>query len=137
MTVPTTAEAPTTTGLTVNPSLLGDDASTGGLPAGVYRVGADGSEPVVPADRVELFRAEGKIFTIPRQVDPGIAFRYLRSIRQRRDSEAAMADMLYDVLGEAVMDALADTKLTPDQFGQVMKAVNKHTMGAIQKALGN
>lgn len=135
MTVPTTTEAPPTTGLTVNPALLGDEP--GKLPEGVYRVGDDGSEPVVPADRVELFRAEGRVFTLARQIDPGIAFRYLRAIRKNRDSEAAMADMLYDVLGDAVMDALADTKLTPDQFTQVMKAVNKHTMGAIQKALGN
>ena len=136
MTVPTETDA-LATGLTVNPSLLGDDTANGGLPAGVYRVGVDGTEPAIPGDRVELFRADGKVFTIPKVVDPGIAFRYLRSIRKRRDSEAAMADMLYDVLGEAVMDALADTKLTPDQFTQVMKAVNKHTMGAIQKALGN
>jgi hypothetical protein len=122
--------------VTVNPALLDEESRTG-LPAGVYLVDDAEGQTVIPPDRVELFRAEGKIFTIPKMVDPGIAFRYLRAIRKNRDSEAAMADMLYDVLGEAVMDALADTKLTPDQFTQVMKAVNKHTMGAIQKALGN
>jgi len=120
-------------GFSVNPSLLADEEeeTTGGLPDGVYLEGT-----LVPPDREELFRVEGKIYTVPKRIDPGIAFRYMKNIRKGRGDQAA-ADMLYDVLGEAVIDVLAADKLDQDQVAAVMKATEKYAMSAIRKTLGN
>jgi hypothetical protein len=121
-------------GFSVNPSLLADgdeETADGGLPDGVYPEGT-----VVPPEREELFRVEGKIYTVPKRIDPGIAFRYMKSVRKGRGDQAA-ADMLYDVLGEAVIDVLAADKLDQDQVAAVMKAAEKYAMSAIRKTLGN
>lgn len=158
MTAPTqgTAEIPATTiwgvpaapapaGFIVNPALLtGDDdpalpdgadpADAGGaLPAGVFWVGAE-----LPAGRLELFRVNGRVYTVPAAADPRIVFRMLRAMR-KGDQDRAMADMLYDVLGEPVVDALADEEgLDAAQLGQIMQAIQKYTMSAMKRAgLGN
>lgn len=120
-------------GVKVNEDLLVDEAQQDGevLPAGVYLEG----EPV-PSDRTKLFEVNGRQYTVPKVVNPQVMFRYLRSVR-RDESDRATADMLYDVLGEAVMDALADEKLSPDEFSQVMRAIRKHVMGSTELTLGN
>ena len=120
-------------GLRVNPDLA-DDEST--LPDGVYRT--DGE---IPKERVELFRigAEGdlRIYTIPRQVNPRHSMGMLRDIRKGGGQEVALANFMYAVLGDAVMDALADEDLAPAEFESVMKAVRKHATGAMKQTLGN
>jgi hypothetical protein len=120
-------------GFSVNPSLLSDDeeGTAGGLPDGVYLEG-----DAVPPDREELFRVEGKVYTVPKKIDPGIAFRYMKSVRKGKSDQAA-ADMLYEVLGEPVIDVLAADKLDEDQVAAVMKAAEKYAMSAIRKTLGN
>lgn len=102
------------------------------LPVGVYLIG----EPV-PADRVKLFEVNGRQYTSLKTVDHRIVFRYLKTLRKDSDSAAAMANLMYDALGDAVMDALATEELTPDQFDIVMRVVEKHIMGATNQALGN
>jgi len=119
-------------GLQVNPDLAGDDEPAA-LPSGVFLIGAE-----LPGDRVELFQVNGRVYTVPRRVDPGIAFRYMRSLRRRTNEQAAIADMLYDVLGDAVIDALADEDLSEEEMTAVMKAVEKHVMSVMKRAgLGN
>lgn len=118
------------TGLVVNPDLTGDDDEQ--LPDGVVKIG----DPLPPG-RTELFRVNGNVYTIPRVVDPRIAFRYLRDIRRNQDQAVAMSNMMFAILGDAVMDALAEEELSPAEFDQVMKAVQKHSMSAMKNTLGN
>jgi len=122
-------------GLRVNPDLLveEDGPAIPVLPAGVYL-----EDEETPVGRVELFRVNGRKYTVAKRVDPGIAFRYMRAIRKRQSQESALADMLYDVLGDAVVDALADEALSHEEMASVMKAVEKHTMSVMKAAgLGN
>lgn len=101
------------------------------LPDGVYPVGDE-----IPPHRAEIFRANGRVYTVQRQVDPRVAFKLIRSIKNG-DGDRAQAELLYQVLGEGVIDFLADEELTPDQFQAVMKAVRKYSMGAVKDLLGN
>lgn len=120
-------------GLRVNPELADDETT---LPEGVYRVQTD-----IPAERVELFRigADGdtRIYTIPRKVNPRHSMGMLRDIRKGGGQEVALTNFMYAVLGDAVMDALADEELSEEEFEAVMKAVRKHATGAMKKTLGN
>lgn len=115
------------TGLQVNPEMAGDD-----LPEGVFREGV-----ILPEDRTELFRANGRVYTVPKEVNPRIAFRFMRDIRRQQSQEVAAANLLYSILGDATMDFLADEDLSQDEMKQVMKAVQKHAMAATKNALGN
>jgi hypothetical protein len=119
-----------TSDLAVNTELL-DDEQPDVLPKGVYLI----DEPI-PQDRVKLFEVSGRQYTVPRVVDKRVVFRYLRSLHND-EGERALADMMYEVLGSAVIDTLAEVELTDDQFGAVMRAVRKHVMGATEGALGN
>ena len=120
-------EAVDTGGLQVNPE-LGDDA----LPAGIFPVGV-----ILPEDRVELFRANGRVYTVPKEVNPRIAFAFMRDIRKKQSQEVAAANLLYAILGDDVIDFLADEDLEPEQMKAVMAAVQKHAMAATKKTLGN
>lgn len=127
-----------------NQDLLSDDpageADSAPLPDGVYDE-QDWAERKtarqLPPGRTELFTVNGRVYTAPSTVDPGVIFRYMKVLRQRGDTETAMADMLYDVLGDAVMDILGQEKLDPDEFRQVMRVVQKHVAGATKQTLGN
>ena len=124
--------APASTGFSVNPELTGEDGENPNLlPAGVFLEGDE-----IPAERQELFRVNGRVYTVAKHIDPRIAFRYMRAVRKGRGDEAA-ANMMYDVLGEAVIDALADENLEPDHIKAVMKAAEKYAMSAIRVTLGN
>lgn len=126
----------------VNPDLLGDEPATDQaapaaapkLPPGVYLE----DEPI-PEGRTELFRCNGRKYTLSKVVDPRLMFRYLRELKRNRGtSELAMAGLLYDVLGEAIVDALADEDLSTTEMQQVMEAVKRYTMSAVDQAgLGN
>jgi len=120
-----------TSDLAVNEELLRDEQEQEVLPVGVYLA----SEPI-PADRAKLFEVNGRQYTAPRLVDRRVIFRYLRSLHND-EGEKAMADMVYEVLGGAVIDVLAEEDLTEEQFDQVMRVVRKHIGGAAEKTLGN
>lgn len=114
-------------GLQINPQYDALD-----LPAGVFLVDAD-----LPPDRVELFRANGRVYTVPKEVNPRIAFAFMRDIRKKQSQEVAAANLLYAILGDATMDFLADEDLSPEETAAVMKAVQKHAMAATKNVLGN
>ena len=126
-------------GITVNQALLdSEDGSTGleALPVGVYFTPKpDEPEWKCPEDRAELFRTDKKIYTAPKRVPGKIVMQYMRAIH-KGSSDQAMAQVLYQVLGEGIIDALADEDLTEDEFKTVMKVVEKHTLGATQRLLG-
>lgn len=128
----------------VNPELVGDlpVADEQGkrlppLPPGVYR-----EDEEIPENRVELFRVNGRRYTLPKTVDPRVVFRFMRAIRRAGKSDLGQVEvissMLYEVLGDATVDALADEDLAPDELEQVMGAITKYTMSAFNRAgLGN
>jgi hypothetical protein len=120
-------------GVTVNQALLNgvDQDKPTALPEGVYPEGE-----LIPDDRIELFTVNGRVYTAPKHVNPQVMFRYMRSVRKGHDEEG-MATLLYDTLGEAVMDALADEDLAPEEFTQVIKVIEAHVSGAARKVLGN
>lgn len=118
--------------ITVNPDLIKDEPEK--LPEGVFQE-ADWDPERYPG-RAELFRANGRVYTLPKRVDPRLAFRYMRDLRKRTDQEIALANLLGDVLGDAIMDVLAEEELGEAELQAVMKAVAKHTMGALERTLG-
>ena len=132
-------------GVQINQAVLdgdGDDdpQSPLPLPDGVYL--ADDWAKMkqakeLPDGRTELFTVNDRVYTAPTAVDHRAVFRYMKAVRQRRGDEEAMADMMYETLGDAIMDALAEEKLDPDEFRQVMHVVQKHVAGATRKTLGN
>lgn len=99
------------------------------LPDGLYY-----ADQPLPEDRVELFRANGHIYTLPKHVKPKIAFRQMRRLRQGMSEERAMSEALYDLLGDAVMDFLCDEDLSDEQMDQVTDAVQKYMMGSAKLA---
>src|SRR5687768_9642669 len=107
--------------VTVNTTLL--EGGVGGgdavLPEGVYKEGEE-----IPADRTLLFAVNGRQYTAPKNVSNRVVFRFLRSVRKGSE-ESGMADLLYETLGDAVMDALADEDLSDEEFAQVMKVIRK------------
>lgn len=122
-------QTPTDDGLQVNPVLTEVGEA---LPDGVFRVGDD-----LPDERTELFRANGRIYTVPRAVNPRVVFAFMRDIRQKQSQEVAAANLLYAILGDATMDFLADEDLSDDEMKAVMKAVQRHAMAATKNVLGN
>lgn len=119
--------------VSVNEELLAEAEQLDNVqPPGVYLEG----EPI-PPDRVLLFEVNGKQYTAPKRVDHRIVFRYLKAVRQGDSDTSAIAHLMYDLLGEAVMDALATEELDEKEFQTVMKVVERHTMGAMEKTLGN
>lgn len=122
--------------LTVNPVMMVDDEQAAEpLPAGVYPV--DAVENGLPDGWVELFRVNDRVYAVQKNRNPQFVFRYMRSLRKGRDETAAMADLLYDVLGDGVMDAMADEDLSEAEIAAVMKAVQKYTVQIAQRTLGN
>lgn len=123
--------------LVINPAIGGDDTAADSpagetrpaLPRGIYYADA-----ALPDDRAELFRVADRVYTVPKKVDPRVAFRQMRRLRQGVSEEKAIADSLYDVLGDAVMDFLADEELTEEQYEAVGDAISKYMMGAAKLA---
>ena len=132
-------------GIQINQAILdgpgdGDDPQSLPLPEGVYLVDdwakmKEAKE--LPSGRTELFTVNDRVYTAPTAVDHRAVFRYMKAVRKGHGDEAAMADMMYETLGDAVMEALAEETLAPDEFRQVMRVVQKHVAGATKNALGN
>lgn len=124
-------------GIVVNQDVVADleDSESATLPEGVYRNGHDEDWKCPDPDRVELFRTDAKIFTAPKNANPQVVFKYLRSMRKGQ-GDSGMAELLYEVLGEPIMDALADEKLTEAEFKDVMRVVEAHAMKATKRVLG-
>jgi hypothetical protein len=89
-------------------------------------------------DRAELFRVNGRVYTAPSRLDGRVMFRFMRATRKagEQGDARAYADLMYDVLGDAVMDALADEEMSDEETAAVMKVVEKHTAGVMKKTLG-
>lgn len=125
-----------------NQDLLADDPGGDGpssLPEGVFLAGdwaKMAEDKSLPADRQELFTVNGRVYTAPKRVDHRVVFQYMKSVRNG-DSEQGMANALYGVLGDAVMDVLATEELSPDEFRTVMKVVERHLAGSVRRTLGN
>lgn len=131
--------------LQINPTLLAPDTEDGGqvaavddqapaavrptLPEGVYC-----ADQTLPDGRTELFRANGRIYTLPTKASAKMAFRMMRRIRLGASEIEAMTGMLYDVLGDAVMDFLADEDLSEEQMDWVTDAISKYMFGAAKLA---
>lgn len=124
-------------GIQINEELL--DAARGGeierlepLPEGVYPAGSE-----IPPDRTHIFDVGDRMYTIPTRPNPRVVFRYLRAVRRTGGDEQAMAILLEEVLGEAVFDAMCDEDLDEKQYTQVMKIVERHTLGVMKQTMGN
>lgn len=116
----------------------GDDIQSS-LPEGVFldKQWAEWkADKQLPDDRQELFTVNGRVYTAPKRVDHRVVFQYMKALRNGQ-GEQAMADALYGVLGEPVMDVLATEKLSDEEFRTVMKVVEKHLAGAVKRTLGN
>jgi hypothetical protein len=123
-------------GITVNKDLLDEGTPEGNLPVGVFLASEYPEGMALPLGWTELFRVNDKVYGIKTKVNPGVAFRLMRSIRKEGSLEVAMTDMLYDVLGDDVMEVLATEDLDEKEFDAVMKAVNKHVMAVMNRTLG-
>lgn len=100
----------------------------------------DGFEPLrftsppeeVVEDRVTIAYLDDYALTMPRKVPPHIALKIMRTSRLRGD-EVAMGEMLEEVIGEDAYMRLANYKaLTDDDLANLMKVVQKVSMGALE-----
>lgn len=125
-------------GIKVNTVLMngGGSIKDDGLPEGVYKNPGEDAEWVCPEGRTELFRTDALIFTAPTSINPQVTVRYMRNLRKSGSQDTALANLLFDVLGESVMDALADEDLSEDEFALVMKVVEKHVLGVTRRLVG-
>ncbi len=88
------------------------------------------------AETLVLFSLNGRDYTVPKRVGPNVALRYLRDIR-RHGQEHAIAGLMEALLGAEAMDALADyDDLTEEDLESVMKAVQTHVLGPLEKHSG-
>lgn len=93
-------------------------------------------EPVAPEGKVYLFSLDGTDYFLPEKVGPNVSFRYLRDLR-KHGPEMAVAGLFVALLGEDVLDALADAEdLTEEDVEAVMKAVQKHALGTTEGGRG-
>jgi hypothetical protein len=91
------------------------------------------AEPAGESDQVVLFSLDGKDYFVPAKIGPNVALAYMRDIR-RNGVEHARAGILERILGREALDALADyDDLTEEDFEAVMKAVDKHVLGPLEK----
>jgi len=90
-------------------------------------------EPAEP-ETVVLFSLDGKDYYVPAKIGPNVAMAYMRDIR-RRGLEYARAGILERMIGKEGLDALADFEgLTEENLEAVMKAVDRHVLGPLEKS---
>lgn len=86
----------------------------------------------VVEDRVTIAYLDDYELTMPRKVPPHIALKVMRTSRKKGD-EAAMGEMLEEVIGEDAYTQLANYKaLTDDDLANLMRVVQKVAMGALE-----
>lgn len=86
-----------------------------------------------PVEREELFSIDGTKYYMPREVPPHVAMKYLRDIRDN-PVEVALSRLLYNVIGEKAMNALADFEdLTKQNLEDLMKKVQEKTQGLLEE----
>lgn len=101
------------------------------LPAGVFREGDE-----IPEDRAELFHLDGRVYTAPKHLPPNLTFKFLKKLRTS-GTDMATFFLMEQVIGSTVVDVLADhDELTEDELSQIMKVVQRHTMGVLEKSAG-
>lgn len=84
-------------------------------------------------DLVEIFRIDGRSFSVDANQDASVALEYLHLLRTQGPDHAA-AYMLAEVLGQEAYDALRSFKgITAFQLGQVMQAVQTVLMGSADR----
>lgn len=106
-------------------------------------------EPLVPIElpapsgeqtevaTVVLFKIGDTEYRIPEKPNANVALKYLKDVRDKGEDFAA-ANLLATLLGEDGFNDLAEyDELTDTQFEAVMKAAQKHVLGAMEKTRGN
>ena len=91
--------------------------------------------------RVPLFVVEEDdgtetTYTVPEEVHPSVAWRYITRLRDGVDDMRAFALMLEDIIGAEAMDALDSEDIDPDVYEFVMDVVEKKALAAQEKVAG-
>lgn len=95
------------------------------------------SEQTDDIPTVVLFSIGGQEYRIPEKPKVNIALKYLVAV-ERDGEDAAAAMLLRNLLGDEGFEGLADyDDLTADQFEAVMKAAQKHALGALENKRPN
>jgi hypothetical protein len=80
-------------------------------------------------DLVEIFRLDGKPYYVDRNRGAGVAMRMLKTFRVEGE-EAAIADMLLELLGEQAFDDLSNyPRIRPRHLAQVLLSCQKAILG--------
>lgn len=89
-----------------------------------------------PEERVRVFSIDGKWYTIPAKIAPGVTLTYLRKIVDDGENNAA-AWLMLETLGRKAFMALETwPDLTPEIFESVMERVKDVTMGGMENPKG-
>jgi hypothetical protein len=87
-------------------------------------------------EQVELFKLNGKSYTIPNKARANVSLKYLNLLRKEGDA-AASAYLLTTLLGEEAFDALTEyDDLTTEQFTDVVGAAQKVVLGELDNPKG-
>jgi hypothetical protein len=96
----------------------------------------DPASVTVPEGKVHLFDLGGKRYYMDEFVKPNITFAYLRDVR-KRGSDVAIANLIYETMGEEAMDALADADdMSREDAKALMAIVQKHAVGQVENLTG-
>lgn len=89
-----------------------------------------------PEDRVVLVTIKGEPLTIPAVIEPALGMKIMKTARIQGEA-VAMMQMLEEVMGEDAYDKLIDYKPTSSQLEQLVLAVQRHVMGALETPKGS
>jgi hypothetical protein len=85
-------------------------------------------------EQIVLFSLDGRDYYVPKRIGPNVAMAYMRDIR-KRGLEYARAGILERLIGKEGLDALADFDgLTEEDLDSLMKAVDKHVLGPLERS---
>jgi len=93
-------------------------------------------EPEVD-ERIVVAYLDDYPLTIPTKIPPNVALRLMRTARVNGD-ESAFSEMLEEVLGSEGHTALVNWRhLTPDNLTDLVKIIQRQTMGALETPKGS
>ena len=96
--------------------------------------GGTAAEPTAGPEQIVLFSLDGRDYYVPKQIGPNVAMAYMRDIR-KNGLEYARAGILERLIGKEGLDALADYDgLTEEDLDSLMKAVDKHVLGPLERS---